>query len=368
MKKVIILGGGFAGCTAAYLLKRKNFDVTLIEANENPGGGVWTNYYAGHPYTFGPRIFFTKKDEIINQLTSLVEMREFNTISMSFVEEDSKLYNYPIQFDDINKMPDSADVKSQLESIKLKNISTNDFEDYWKSAIGKNLYQKFVNSYSKKMWGIESNKQLIANFEWVNRGTPIRKGDTRLYEDQYQGYPKSLDGYNSYFEKCLIDIQFINNTRVVNFDFNNNLVNLSNNVSLSADIIINTIHVDTLFDYTYGKLKYCGRNFLPIWLPIEFAMPKELTWIHYTGVEPHTRVTEFKKITNYVSNSTLLGIEIPSSNGRFYPVQSKPEIERFNQYKKLFPKNFFSIGRMGKFVYQGIPEAIEDAIEVSNLL
>ena len=47
MKKVIILGGGFAGCTAAYLLKRKNFDVTLIEANENPGGGVWTNYYAG---------------------------------------------------------------------------------------------------------------------------------------------------------------------------------------------------------------------------------------------------------------------------------------------------------------------------------
>ena len=67
--------------------------------------------------------------------------------------------------------------------------------------------------------GIESNKQLIANFEWVNRGTPIRKGDTRFYEDQYQGYPKSLDGYNSYFEKCLIDIQFINNTRVVNFDF-----------------------------------------------------------------------------------------------------------------------------------------------------
>ena len=56
---------------------------------------------------------------------------------------------------------------------------------------------------------------------------------------------------------------------------------------------------------------------MPIWLPIEFAMPKELTWIHYTGVEPHTRVTEFKKITNYVSNSTLLGIEIPSSNGRF---------------------------------------------------
>ena len=54
--------------------------------------------------------FFTKKDEIITQLTSLIEMREFNTISMSFVEEDSKLYNYPIQFEDINKMPDSNEI------------------------------------------------------------------------------------------------------------------------------------------------------------------------------------------------------------------------------------------------------------------
>ena len=83
-------------------------------------------------------------------------------------------------------------------------------------------------------------------------------------------------------------------------------------------------------------------------------MPAELTWIHYTGNEPHTRVTEFKKITNYKSSSTLLGVEIPSFNGRYYPVQSKPEIEKFNQYKNLFPKNFYSIGRMGKFIYQGI--------------
>jgi len=368
MKKVIILGGGFAGCTAAHLLNKKNFDVTIIEANSNPGGGVWTNYYAGHPYTFGPRIFFTKKDEIITQLTSLIEMREFNTISMSFVEEDSKLYNYPIQFEDINKMPDSNEIESQLKDIKSEKASINDFEDYWQSAIGKNLYNKFVKTYSKKMWGIESNKQLIANFEWVNRGTPIRKGDTRLYQDQYQGYPNLIDGYNSYFEKCLVDTKFVKNTRVVNFDFENNIINLSNNTSLSADVVINTIHVDTLFNNIFGELRYCGRDFLPIWLPIEFAMPAELTWIHYTGNEPHTRVTEFKKITNYNSSSTLLGVEIPSLNGRYYPVQSKPEIEKFNQYKNLFPKNFYSIGRMGKFIYQGIPEAIDDAIEICKLI
>tara|TARA_Y100000996_G_scaffold413872_1_gene403194 strand:- start:866 stop:1972 length:1107 start_codon:yes stop_codon:yes gene_type:complete len=368
MKKVIILGGGFAGCTSAYLLKKKNFEVTVIEAGSNPGGGVWTNFYSGHPYTFGPRIFFTKNEEVINLLTSLIEMREFNTVSMSFVEEDSKLYNYPIQYDDINKMPDSDEINSQLSLIKKSKISTNDFESYWKSAIGNNLYKKFVNDYSKKMWGIESNKQLIANFEWVNRGTPIRNEDTRLYQDQYQGYPKLLDGYNSYFKKCISEVNFIKNTRVLNFDFEKNLINLENNETISADIIINTIHVDTLFNYLYGELKYCGRNFLPIWLPIENVLPKEITWIHYTSNEPHTRVTEFKKITNFKSPSTLIGVEIPSNNGRYYPIQSEPEIKKFNQYKDLFPKNFLSIGRMGKFIYQGIPDAIEDAIKVSNSL
>ena len=366
MKNVLILGGGFAGCTSALLLKKKNFDVTLIEAGTNPGGGVWTNFYADHPYTFGPRIFFSKNDEVIKLLTSIIGMRQFNTISMSFVESDSNLYNYPIQFDDINKMPDSKEINHQLNEIKNSKIVTDNFEDYWISAIGNNLYQKFVNNYSKKMWGIESNKQLIANFEWVNRGTPIRNNDNRLYQDQYQGYPNPLDGYNSFFEHCLQDVQFIKNTRVLNFDYEKRLINLSNNESISADIIINTIHVDSLFNDLYGKLKYCGRNFIPVWLPTEYALPKELTWIHYTSNEPHTRVTEFKKITNYKSSSTLLGIEIPSDNGRYYPVQTEPEIKKFQQYKELFPKNFFSIGRMGKFIYQGIPDAIEDAINISK--
>ena len=59
MTKAFILGGGFAGCSAAHLLKKKypNWEITIIEANKELGAGVRTRWYGGHPYTFGPRHF-----------------------------------------------------------------------------------------------------------------------------------------------------------------------------------------------------------------------------------------------------------------------------------------------------------------------
>ena len=89
-------------------------------------------------------------------------------------------------------MPDSEQIKEELEVCKRSSFDMKDFETYWLTAIGKTLYNKFVNGYSKKMWGLFTNKELSANFNWVNRGTPIRDGDLRLFGDQFQGYPYDL--------------------------------------------------------------------------------------------------------------------------------------------------------------------------------
>lgn len=367
MKTALILGGGFAGCSAAHVLRRQGFQVTLIEGGPNPGGGCWTNYYGGHPYTFGPRVFFSRDEQVIAQLNSLCEIRQFYTKTWTYVADDGKMYNYPIQGGDLPQMPDYSAISAELSEREGKTPSVENFEKYWLDTIGPSLYGKFVDKYSKKMWGVESNKQLLANWEWVNRGTPIREGDNRLYTDQFQGYPKAMTGYNSYFEKCLEGCTVKLNCKVKAFDPEKRSVVTDVGV-LSADIIVNTIYVDSLFNNVFGQLKFCGRQFLPIWLPIEQAFPEDVTWIHYSGSEEHTRVTEFKKITNYSSSSTLLGVEVPCPRGRYYPVQNPPELARFEQYKTLFPKNFYSIGRLGKFKYQGIPDAIRDALDLGEAL
>jgi monoamine oxidase len=42
VKRVVVVGGGLAGLTAAYELKRAGFAVTVLEARERVGGRVWT--------------------------------------------------------------------------------------------------------------------------------------------------------------------------------------------------------------------------------------------------------------------------------------------------------------------------------------
>jgi UDP-galactopyranose mutase len=138
--------------------------------------------------------------------------------------------------------------------------------------------------------------------------------------------------------------------------------------TLTADVIINTLRIDYLYGLTYGKLQYCGRTFIKFVLPVEQALPDGVTWVHYSGDEPYTRITEFKKITNHKSPHTLLGMEIPDSKSGYYPVQSPTELARFAQYKAMFPEDFYSIGRHGSFKYKGIPDAIRDALDIAKII
>ena len=42
----------------AYYLTEKGYDVTILEKNSKVGGLARTCFYGGHPYEFGPHIWF----------------------------------------------------------------------------------------------------------------------------------------------------------------------------------------------------------------------------------------------------------------------------------------------------------------------
>ena len=61
MKKILILGGGFAGCACAHTLSMlEKFDITIVESSNTLGAGVRTNFWGGHPFTFDQDIFLQK--------------------------------------------------------------------------------------------------------------------------------------------------------------------------------------------------------------------------------------------------------------------------------------------------------------------
>ena len=137
------------------------------------------------------------------------------------------------------------------------------------------------------------------------------------------------------------------NGLIDNFDIENKKIHIDG--EWHEYDIINTIS-DILFDFTYGKLPFIGRDFHKLVLPIEYALPKNVYFVYYAGNEPHTRIAEYKKLSNYVDkSSTMIGIEIPSMNEAL-SIASKKFYKLADKYFDL--DNVFSIGRAGSYRYQ----------------
>lgn len=368
MKKILIIGGGFAGCSSAEIISRlPNTKITLVEKSRTLGAGVRTYFSGGHPFTFGPRHFLTTDIRAYNYLKKFLKLRNVNYHKfISYVREDDNFYNYPLNVKDIEKMPDKKKIKAEIKAAKNAKASKN-LEEFWIRSIGKTLFKKTINDYNKKMWQVNSCKE-IDMFKWSPKGHTIKKGKEAAYDDRISAYPTEKDGYNSYFDLIpkIKNVNVLYNTEIKSINFKKKIAKLKGK-EVKFDILINTIPPDTLFNYKYGKLKFIGRDLHTFVLPGKFAFPKDVFFIYFPNTEKFTRLVEYKKFTRHKSRNTLIGIEMPSNNGRFYPVPFKKEQKVAQKYFKLFPEWFYSIGRAGTYRYEvDIDDCILQSLEIGE--
>ncbi len=362
MKKALILGAGFAGCTVTHLLKKDGWDCTVIEKENAIGGGCRTFFYGGHPYTKGPRPYYGYSEKIFKWVDSFVKMRKFPHYLLSYVEEDGRFYSYPIHEDDMRKMKNKEQIYKELAQRDLSK-KPNNFEEYWISRVGLTLYNMFISQYSKKMWMINSNKELDT-FNWSAKDNPIESGSKECYRGSIVGYPIPIDGYNSYFEKTINGSNLILNENVSNINLKSKSVTLLDGTSLKGDILVSSIPIEELCNYSRGDLPYAGRDFIIFVLPCKQAFPGDVRYCHYTQFEPYTRIVEYKKLTFYESEDTLLVLEIPSSRNRLYPYMIKKYLDIAKDYLNDLPENVFSIGRLGTYRYSTIEQTLSQCFSV----
>lgn len=371
MKTALIIGGGFAGCAAAHQLELAgNWDVTLVEALPYLGAGVRTSFWGGHPYTFGPRHFLTPKVEIFNFLNEYVPMRRCQEHEfLTYVERDREFYNFPINKDDIPRMPDAEQIFREMENAeKVQGVqNAKNLEEYWIASVGQTLYDKFVHTYTEKMWMVDDCKK-IDTFNWSAKGVALKEGPKAAWDTAISAYPIALDGYNQYFDIATKAAKVTLSTRIEKYDIPNKTVWIKGEKK-TFDVIVNTISPDNLFEQCYGKLPFLGRDMYQIILPIEFAFPENVYFLYYANSEPYTRIVEYKKLSRYKAKDTLLGFEIPSLNGKHYPMPIKSEKARAQKYFDLMPDGVFSIGRPGSYDYiVDIDNTIDQAMEVAKAL
>lgn len=367
-KTVLIIGGGAAGCAAAHQLTLMGgWDVTLVEQAPFLGAGVRTSFHGGHPYTFGPRHFLTQNEKVYEYLNGVLPLRLCSEHQfLTYVKQDEAFYNYPIHVDDIERMPDKDKIKDELFfGTKLSQGPAN-LEEYWIRSVGRTLYEKFIEKYSKKMWGMPAT--MLDTFDWSPKGVALKSGPRAAWDTAISAYPYAPDGYNSWFGRATEGVNVLLSTKIDTYDFVDKAV-WFNGQKRQYDVIISTISPDIPFGHAYGRLPYVGRDFHKIVLPVEFALPPDVFFIYEAGDEQYTRITEFKKFTGHKSYQTLLGMEVPSRNGRYYPLPIKRIQAIAERYYKQMVPGVFCLGRNGSYRYGlDVAGCIEQAMELVEVL
>ena len=368
MRKALVIGGGFAGCAATHQLALLGgYDVTLIESAPELGAGNRTRWYGGHPYTLGPRHFLTRNEAVFEYLDGILPIRRCQDHEfITYVERDNAFYSYPIHRDDIARMPDRAQIEGELS--RLTGVeNARDFEEYWIGSIGQTLYDKFIKTYSQKMWQVDDNRK-IDTFSWSPKGATLKEGPRAAWDIAISGYPYAPDGYNGYFDIATAEAKVCLNTKIERCDIQNKAVWVKGE-KLTFDLIISTASPDDLFDQCYGAMPYIGRDFHKIVFPTESVFPEHVYFIYYANDEQFTRMVEYKRFSHHQSPTTLVGLEIPSLNGRHYPLPIKSCFERAERYFSEMPEGVFAIGRAGSYRYHvDIDDCIEQTMIMSRIL
>ncbi len=392
MKTALVIGGGFAGCAATHQLQLMGgWNVTLVERAPFLGAGVRTRYYGGHPYTFGPRHFLTPWEHIYHFLNTYVPLRRCQDHQfLTYVEPDERFYSYPIHADDIREMPEAKQISEELSAIntsalarltpeqlskmtrsETRNLNNaalaKNFEEFWIYSIGQTLYGKFVDQYSRKMWMLDDNK-LIDDFTWSPKGVTVKEGPRAAWDTAISAYPIAHNGYDDYFNIATAGATVHLGAEIERYDIANRTVWIKGE-KFTFDIIINTVSPDLLFEQCHGELPYIGRDLHAIVLPVEFALLSDVYFVYYAGGEKFTRVTEYKKFTLHKAPTTLITLEIPTKQSKYYPLPLESEKARAKKYFDMMPDGVFSVGRAGSYLYNvDIDDTIRHAMEVRDKL
>ncbi len=156
--RVVVIGAGPAGLTAAYLLAKAGHVVTVLEGDTFVGGISRTAQYRGFRFDIGGHRFFTKIEPVQALWEEILGDDFISVPRMSRIHYDGKYFDYPLKaFNALSGLGLINAVRIMLSYIhaRFKPSPVEDnFEQWVSNRFGKRLYEIFFKTYTEKVWGI----------------------------------------------------------------------------------------------------------------------------------------------------------------------------------------------------------------------
>ena len=156
---VAIIGAGPAGLTAAYLLGKAGYSVTVIEKDPRYVGGISrTVEHEGFRFDIGGHRFFSRSKEVVDLWNEILPDDFIERPRMSRIYYEGKFYSYPLRaFEalwNLGVWRSALCMASFAKAKLLPNRSVKSFEDWTVNAFGWKLYSIFFKTYTEKVWGM----------------------------------------------------------------------------------------------------------------------------------------------------------------------------------------------------------------------
>lgn len=361
MSKFIILGSGPCGLATAFGFAKQNIDVEVYESRNKVGGLGGSEKVDGMIFDYGPHIYHTHNPEMKNfwkkEFGDLLIEKEF--FSKNY--KDGTFYDYPLSEQSIEKFPNKIKikVKKELKNLNKENVMrAKNFKEVVTALVGPTLQDLFFETYSKKLWGIPTNKM---SAKWAPKRIQIRKKHASFWSDQYSAAGKFGSGeiMNRMASKIKEKNKIFLNHEVIDFKYDNNkitsiLFKNGKERKIKDEIIISTLPIN----FTSKKLGYDSKlqfnSYILCYIVVNSkkeVLPKDTHSIYFAHDENYFhRVTEQRKYSDegYPKDKTMLCFEI-SFRTKPELIKKKPEQlakEVFDQFCKLgfCKKNQFEKG------------------------
>jgi protoporphyrinogen oxidase len=157
-ERVVIVGAGPAGLTAAYLLAKQGVPVTVLEGDSVVGGISRTTQYKGYRFDIGGHRFFTKIAPVESLWHELLGDEFIKVPRLSRIHYSGKYFDYPLKAGNallgLGLWNTFLCVASYVRwHFKPYPVEEN-LEQWVTNRFGRRLFQIFFKTYTEKVWGL----------------------------------------------------------------------------------------------------------------------------------------------------------------------------------------------------------------------